>query len=321
MTRSVASRLSFVLVNWNTRDLLLESVRNLLALGREFDCDLTVVDNDSSDGSAEALRDRYPQVFVIRNEQNVGFARAVNQAVPRGAGGIVCLLNPDIEVEAEPLRRCLEAMEQDRSIGALGPLLLDRSGKVWHYADRFPTAARAALRALLQVRSQGRLSAGRAIGPDLREVDWLAGACLLLRRDALERIGLLDDRFFLYCEDVDLCRRLRDAGFRIVRHQGVRLKHGIAQSVRMNPGDAADRARVEGIRSSILYASKHEGTAAARILAASLGLSLLPRIAKAHLLASLGHRESRRKARWMREALTAIGRPTPAPVARRGTKP
>jgi len=311
MGRSEPPRLSVILVNWNTRELFVDSVRRLVELAPDLDAELIAVDNASTDGSAEAIQDRFPQVALIRNRENHGFARAANQGILRGTGAIVALLNPDVEVDDEALRRCLTVIEADPRIGALGPLLMDGTGKPWQYADRFPGVAQEALRALLQLRSRGHLSRGRPFGPDLREVDWLAGACLFLRRDVLTRIGLLDERFFLYWEDVDLCRRLREAGYRVVRHHGARMRHGVAQSVRRNPGAEADRARIEGLRGSVLYARKHQGELAARILAASLRLSLLPRIVKASLLAAIGHEKSRRKARWMRAALLGITRSLP----------
>ncbi|MDM7914616.1 MAG: glycosyltransferase family 2 protein, partial [Candidatus Eisenbacteria bacterium] len=146
-------------------------------------------------------------------------------------------------------------------------------GSIWEYDDRFPTRARLLRYALLAPRDPGRLhDVGRLLGPELHETDWLAGACLFLRRDALERAGAFDESFFLYREDVDLCHRLRIHGFRIARHRGVSLAHSAAQSSRRNPGRDGGRTRIEGMRSQVLYARKRFGLPFAVALALALRL-------------------------------------------------
>jgi hypothetical protein len=189
----------------------------------------------------------------------------------------------------------------------LGCALDDGTGAPWTYDNRFPTPLRVALEGILPVaRARFRL---RPLGPLLFEVDWLAGACLFLRRDVLRVVGLLDEGFFLYKEDVDLCLRLRESGYRNVLCQEVRLTHLIAQSTRRNPRRDGGRAHLEGYRSSARYARKHFGPVIGTVVALSLRVGLLVRLLKAAVgYVTLGSARDKSKIEWMRRALCARDR-------------
>lgn len=301
-------RVAFVLVNWNTRDLLLQCLKRLREPSKTLTSEVVVVDNASADGSAAAVGRDFPDITLYCNETNVGFARGVNQGIRSTRAPIICLLNPDLEIDPDALIRCLEIVESDSTIGALGPLLLDGSGDVWRYPNRYPTFAGMIRDALLPFASTGETT-NKVGNGNLIEADWLAGACLFLQRRALDEVGLLDERFFLYKEDVDLCLRLRQGGFKVVRNDAVELCHLVAQSTRRHPGPEADQAHVEGFRSTVLYTRKHHGRTAALIVTLAIRISLLIRMTKAALLTLVtGRHAERRKVAWMSQALFSLDR-------------
>lgn len=303
-------RAAFILVNWNTRDLLLQALLKLEPLRAGLPAEVVVIDNDSSDGSAAEVRSRFPEVRLVENAVNEGFAFAVNQGIHETLAPVVCLLNPDLRLECDVLRECLRLLEENPEAGALGPLLLQAQGEVWAYPDRFPTWRSLVFRDLNPWRRPDRLGGGRPVGPDLVEVDWLAGACLFLRREALLAVGGMDADFFLYKEDVDLCLRLHRAGWSVLRSEHAPLTHLVAQSTRTNRDLDDGRAQVEGLRSSVLYARKHMGRTAAFFLAGLLRLTLLVRMGKAGLGSIRPEGEgARRKLRWMGRAWSELDRP------------
>jgi len=210
--------LSVVIVSWNTRDLLLDclaSVRDDLAAGVPLAAELFVVDNDSDDGSAATVRAVFPGVRVLEAGSNLGYARGANLALRGAAGRYLLLLNPDTRVHPGALRALVAALDADPAAAACGPALLNGDGSLQPSWARFP-----------DVRSEwsGRLD--RSQGPRPEEmadparrawlapvpVDWVGGACLLVRADAVARAGLLDEGFFLYGEEVEWCHRLRRRG-------------------------------------------------------------------------------------------------------------
>ncbi len=303
-------RVSFVLVNWNTRDLVMQCIGDLRRQAEVIGGEIILVDNGSSDGSAEAIADAYPDVRLIRNPENLGFSRATNQGIRASRAPIVTVLNSDILVGEADLGKALEVVENNPRIGALGCALVDGEGNLWTYDNRFPTPFQIALWEHLPGFITRPRMRRRKVVLNLSEVDWLAGACLFMRRSALETIGLFDERFFLYKEDVDLCLRLRKAGYWVLFFDGVHLQHLVAQSTRRNPGRRSDRAHVEGFRSSALYARKHVGPGAARLIVACLRAILLARMAKNLITFCLfGHERDREKLAWMWEAFHTLNSP------------
>jgi hypothetical protein len=190
-------------------------------------------------------------------------------------------------LEPETLQCCLEVMAEHPDIGALSPLLLDGKGRRWRYPERCPSLASLALGA--------RCGASSPAANNLEQVDWLPGACLFLRRTALGDVGLLDERFFLYKEDVDLCLRLRRAGYPVVRFLAPRSAPD-RLCARLNPGRDADRAR-GGFGALAL----RESTAAGhwRVLWSFSRIGLAARMAKAVFLRLLSSDPRRRESSWM----------------------
>jgi N-acetylglucosaminyl-diphospho-decaprenol L-rhamnosyltransferase len=205
--------LSIIIVSYNCRDALRQCLASLPA-GR-----VVVVDNG---GDADFVRREFPAVNFIANDSNRGFAAACNQGIRATTEPFVLLLNPDTVVTRSALEQLLAVMS-DKRIGACGPRIRNADGSPQISVRRFPTLGRLVL---AEFGLRGRYYVTRP-GTD---VDQLMGSCLLLRRAALEEIGLLDERFFVYFEEVDLCLRLKQAGWRVVFAPDAEITHIGGQS-------------------------------------------------------------------------------------------
>jgi GT2 family glycosyltransferase len=210
--------LSTIIVNWNTRDLLascLESV--VVTMHDNLDSEIIVVDNASTDGSAAMVRERFPQVHLIENSENVGFARANNQAIRQSRGRYVLLLNSDTEVSQRALKTMTAFMEEHPRSGGCGPRLLNGDGTLQVSCHPMLTPEREFWRLIfldrLWPRATYRQEKWNSQTP--RQVEVIKGACFLLRRTALEQTGPLDELYFMYTEEVDLCCRLAQAGWEL----------------------------------------------------------------------------------------------------------
>jgi GT2 family glycosyltransferase len=220
--------LEVVIVSYRSRELL----RECLAALRQHapGHGVTVVDNDSRDGTVEMVGREFPEVRVIANERNAGFSAANNQAIRGGDSTYVLALNPDTRVTTGALDRLLELMEERRDIGILGCRLELEDGTLDHAAKRsFPTVA-GAVGHFAGVHTQYR-----APGVDSGPVDAVNGAFMLMRRSVLEEIGLFDEGYWMFMEDLDLCYRCREAGHVVWYEPSVtvvHVKHGSHGDVR-----------------------------------------------------------------------------------------
>lgn len=209
--------LSVVVVSWNCRDYtlpLLAQVWRCVERARAT-CEVIVVDNDSTDGTAEEVRSRFAGVTLLCNPANVGYAAAANLGIARSAGRAVLLLNPDLTLPASfSLDDLLLAADRDPAYGVFGCVLLDPGGRVQSSGDRWPSLGRIALR---QVGLRGLTSRRGDSAPRLRPVDWVSGAWMLVRRRVFIEIGLFDEAFYMYGEDLEFCLRAR----RLRWHVGV----------------------------------------------------------------------------------------------------
>ncbi|MER2599856.1 MAG: glycosyltransferase family 2 protein [Caldilineales bacterium] len=226
---------SVVIVNWNVRDLLrycllaLAASSNLFMEGVDFmqfnrqryRGQVIVVDNASHDGSQEMLRSQFPWVHTIANQQNLGFTAANNQGIAAASGRYVLLLNPDTQPDPHAVTALLDYAEAHPEVGVVGPQLRYGDGSPQSSRRRFPTAATFLLESTILQRWWPRNPVlSRYYALDLPDnlptaVDWLVGACLLVRRAALDQVGLFDPGFFMYSEEMDLCRRIKQAGWQV----------------------------------------------------------------------------------------------------------
>lgn len=261
MSGETARDLSVVVVSWNTRELLDDCLASIPGAVGDLSHQVIVVDNASSDGSAAMVRERHPGVELIESGSNLGFTRGNNLAFPRCDGEFVLLLNPDTVCPPGSLA-ALVAFARDRDgLGACGPTLVDETGAPTITWGNEPSPRFHLLELLGPLRSLSpalkRLTFVRTPHPDAppRRVDYVAGACLLMPRAVLEEIGPLDERFFMYFEETDWCRRAREAGYAVWHAAGIEVAH--------LEGRAAARASRFSLtqfhHSLRLYLRKHEG--------------------------------------------------------------
>jgi N-acetylglucosaminyl-diphospho-decaprenol L-rhamnosyltransferase len=229
--------LSVVLVTYNSAHVVSTALSPLEDVD---DVEIIVVDNASSDGTRDVLRARHPGVHVVESPRNGGFAAGVNQGTTRATAPVVLLLNPDARVEWPDLQRCLELFE-DPMVGAVAPRTVQPDGRQAILdAGRAPTIWRCFTHATGLSRLGARFLEGLYLFPwqaeGVRAVDWVSGACMLLRRSAFEELGGLSERWFMYAEDVDVCLRAGDAGYRVLLRGDAVVVHEGGASSRTDSG-------------------------------------------------------------------------------------
>ena len=226
-----AAALTIVIVTYNTRELVCQCLESLA----EVEAEVFVVDNVSHDGTAAAARAARPEAVVVENAENAGFARANNQALRAARGRHLCLLNPDTRVPAGALEALQQALDQDPRLGIVGPRLINPDGSFQSAGLSFPTPgslAAAAIPWAQPTRGAGQLPAAPG---EARPCDWIIGACMMIRREVLEQVGLLDEGYFMYGEEKDLCYRARQAGWQVACLPGVDVVHYGGQSADQVP--------------------------------------------------------------------------------------
>ena len=249
--------ISIVIVNWNTGDLLTECLSSIYDQPSKMDLETIVVDNVSTDESVRKARAGFPAVRFICNDTNVGFAAANNQAIRQAQGQYILLLNPDTVVYPGSLDKLVLFLEECPQVGAAGPRLLNPDRSLQPSCSPEPTLKTEFLRMfhLGSVRSDGYYSMEDWDLEAPRQVDVLLGACLLLRRQAIDQVGLLDEAYFVYSEEVDYCLRLRKAGWRIYWVPQAQVVHYGGQSTRQ----VAAEMFLQLYQNKIKYFRKHHG--------------------------------------------------------------
>lgn len=217
--------ISVVIVSFNVRDYLMDGVSALYAdttLPPKLSIEVLVVDNASSDGSVEAVETKFPQVTIVRQSENVGFGRANNAGLQKCRGELVLLLNPDVNVDRGCLPALADFLLANPEAGAAGPRLRRPDGRLDLAARRgFPTLAAAFYRVVglgrLFPKSPrfNRYNMGSFADGAVHEIDAGTGACLMVRRSAIDQVGLFDPDYFMYGEDLDFCYRLKQKGWKI----------------------------------------------------------------------------------------------------------
>jgi N-acetylglucosaminyl-diphospho-decaprenol L-rhamnosyltransferase len=223
---------SVVIVSFNTRALLDACLSTVLAsIGVRLE--VFVVDNASHDGSPEHVAATFPDVCLIRNPRNRGFAAANNVAIPQASGRYVLLLNPDTLVDTDTIARLAGLLDARAEVGITGPKVLNRDGSLQSCGYWFPRLREE----ILLSRNVRKLARGLLGDPRTppdpqrsSEVEWVDGCCLMIRRAVIDGIGLLDEQYFLYAEELDWCRSARDAGWRIATCPTATMVHLQGQS-------------------------------------------------------------------------------------------
>ncbi len=261
------SDVSVIILNWNTRELVARCLREVEAHAEGLSLELIVADNASSDGTVEMVRRDFPHVKVVETGGNVGFARGNNLAVRAATGRYHLLLNSDAFPRAGALRALVDVLDRQPQAGLAGARLLNADGSFQAGHTLFPTLGRE----LLILTGLGRVLFGRhypSAGPEVprgaRPVDYVEGACLLCRPEAYAQVGGLDEGFFMYAEEVDLCMALRRAGWQVWYVPEAEVTHlGGASSAGRKPEREADL-----YVSRVRFFRKHYGPFRARLLSA-----------------------------------------------------
>jgi N-acetylglucosaminyl-diphospho-decaprenol L-rhamnosyltransferase len=252
--------LTAVIVSWNTRDLLL---RCIASLHRESDhagrsVETIVVDNASSDGTSDAVRQRYPDVTLLPQETNLGFAAANNIGIARSTGRTILILNPDTELCPGALLTLWKALHASSHVGLVAPVLLNPDMSFQSAGFAFPGLVQTMLDLYpLHPRLVGSSLNGRS-GPGDGQtpfrIDHPLGACMLVRREVIDDVGSFDPGYFIYSEEIDWCRRISGSGWTVLCAPGARVVHYGGQST----GQAPDRMRLQLHRSRARYLRQHQ---------------------------------------------------------------
>jgi GT2 family glycosyltransferase len=277
---SVQIDVSFIIVNWNTRDLVLQCINSLFQKQGNYTQEIIVVDNASGDGSSAAIKTEYPEVQIIQNSQNLGFAKANNMGIKISEGTYVCLINSDIQVLDNTISFMINFMNKNKDVGLSGPKILWPDLKLQHSCKKYPS-----------IRTQvcETLSLNR-IFPDIAlfsgecmtffkhdrqaKVDWLVGCFMMIRREVFVTVGFLDELFFFYSEETDFCKRMHNAGWKIVYLPEVSAIHHEGSSSKQNPL----RFSTEQGLSALKYWKKHKSLPARLLFSALLLFHHLTRL-------------------------------------------
>jgi GT2 family glycosyltransferase/glycogen synthase len=240
--RKFMKSLDVIIVNYNSTPQLLQCVRSLLSASEGTSLSIHVQDNASQKGDVSVVVKDFPEVLLTRNSRNLGFAKAVNRAIKNGSAPYVLILNPDTLVLPGLLNAILGYMENHPEVGVLGPKILDSDGVVQGSARSFPnllTALFGRKSILSKIMPHNPITRENILtvlsdGMNPMEVGWVSGACMLVRRDAIDNVGPFDERFFMYWEDADWCRRMWRKGWKVIYFPEASMIHHVGVSSESN---------------------------------------------------------------------------------------
>ncbi|MFN8296258.1 MAG: glycosyltransferase [Chitinophagales bacterium] len=270
-------KLSIVIVNYNVRYFLEQTILSVLKSVVNFEYEIFVVDNNSTDDSLKMLEQKFPAVHIIANKENVGFSKANNQAIRMADGEYILLLNPDTIIQEDTLQKCINKMESDATIGGLGVKMYDGAGNFLPESKRgfpSPLAAFAKMSGLAKVfpksKTFGQYHLSFLNRDQSHEVNVLSGACMFLRKSVLDKVGLLDEDYFMYGEDIDLSYRIKQAGFKnyyfadtsIIHFKGESTKKGSLNYIKVF------------YNAMIIFANKHVTGTRGKILKLLLNIAI-----------------------------------------------
>lgn len=266
--------LSIVIVSYNTKGMLRDCLNAIPAAVSGLKVETFVVDNNSPDGSADMTESEFPEVRLIRNEENAGFTKANNQALSLCVGRHVLILNPDTEARADSLAKLVKFLDEHPAAGAVGPQLLNSDGSLQKSGCRFPSPWREFLDAsglrYLNDAAYEREGWGRDDFNALIQVDSVSGACLMVRAEVMKQVGMLSEDFYMFYEEIEWCWRIRKAGHQVWYVPESKVVHHWMGSVRQNSEAMTDRM----MQSAVTYYRK---TASPSAQLAAKSVSLLGR--------------------------------------------
>jgi GT2 family glycosyltransferase/glycosyltransferase involved in cell wall biosynthesis len=234
--------LDVIYVNFNSSKCLIKSIESLYHDKGKNHLQIIVVDNSSKDNPSQ-LKNLFPDIKLILNRENIGFGAAINQALICSLSKYIILLNPDSLVTEGFLEASIDYMEKSDRIGIMGPMILDEDGGVQGSARSFPTILTSLFGRNSPITkifpnnsiTRANILTNQSDGRTPIEVDWVSGACMVVQREAMQAVGGFDKRFFLYWEDTDLCKRIKDAGWKVVYFPAVKVIHSVGKSSNTRP--------------------------------------------------------------------------------------
>ena len=252
--------LSISIVNYNNKECLRNCLDSIYSSDPETSLGITVVDNGSSDDSVEVVRQAFPSVTVIENSENCGFAKANNQGIRASRGQYVLSLNNDTVIKNGTLDGLVRFMQEHPDVGVCGPKVLNPDGTLQHQCRRsFPTISSSLFYFLklhrLFPRSErlGRYLMTHLDDDDATEVDSVSGCCMMVRREVIEKVGVLDENYIMYGDDLDWCYRIKQAGWKVCYVPDVHIVHLGGQSSRRVPGKCV----ILFFRAMVIFYRKH----------------------------------------------------------------
>jgi N-acetylglucosaminyl-diphospho-decaprenol L-rhamnosyltransferase len=280
---ALAPEISVVVLNYNTRELLRGCIASILRCSDGLDLQVIVVDNASPDGSAQMVREDFPWVSLVDNDTNEGYACGVNDGIRMAEAPFVLVLNQDTEIKPGSIKALYDHMREAPRVGIAGPRLVDGSGHYQQSCHYFP---------LLDPRYALILFMSRLCSPHARfmglyanpgekssgaaEVDWIYGACMLIRREVFDDVGMFDENIFVYGEDMDLCYRARKRGWKVAYLPRSEIVHFGNQSVGQSFSDAQDYRKLSMHASTLDYfLRKHFSAVYSYTVRLFLGMSLI----------------------------------------------
>lgn len=285
-------KLSVIIVNYNVQYFLENCLNSVYKAAKGLAIEVIVVDNNSVDGSLEMLADKFPQTQVIANKDNKGFSVANNQAIAISKGELVLLLNPDTVVEENTFKTCIDFFNRTKDAGGLGLKMLDGKGNFLPESKRgLPTPAVAfykifGLSSLFpQSKKFGQYHLGHLSKEENHEIEILSGAFMMIRKSVLDEIGLLDESFFMYGEDIDLSYRITQAGYKNYYIADTQIIH--------YKGESTKKSSINYVfvfyRAMAIFAKKHFSNKNARLFSTLINLAIYIRAAMAVLTRTVKH--------------------------------
>lgn len=259
-------KLSIIIVSYNTEQALRECLASIFEHVHVGAFQVIVVDNASSDGSVAMVREQFPRATLVTCETNRGFASACNLGLAQARGEFVLFLNSDTVVTEGGLDMLVRTLEDHPDVGVVGPRILNEDGSVQQsFGDHMSFTSEFLQKCVNAGYRQGRGPLRSYVQNKTSEEsypDWVSGACLLTRRAILEEVGAFDERFFMYAEDVDLCTRIREAGYRVLFTPDAEITHRRGLSAATN----SERVYLESHLSRLYFYEKHYGRAKVGLL-------------------------------------------------------
>lgn len=245
--------LSIVIVNFNTRDIILDCLRSIGAHTRDISCEILVVDNHSNDGSVQAIKENFPQVVLMENKENRGFSTANNQALRISKGRYTVLLNSDTLMVENCFSKIVHYLDAHPEFSILSPEIIDTNNQPCPMRLWEDTAGDAILKILGRYDPASEFNKMGLREP--REVEVVGGSCFVIRRELFESVGLLDENYFLYNEEDDFCRRTRRLGKKVCYYPETRLQHLLGKST--HQPEIREKVILETYKSNLYFYSQY----------------------------------------------------------------